>query len=113
MRLPRASDAVVDAQKVRDYLLSPSHRFGRHKARFFNRLGYVRSHWQLLRDDLVELAKQEDATPGRPNAYGSTYKQHATLTGPSGRSARIITVWIVLLGEKIPRFVTAFPGDER
>ena len=30
-------------------------------------------------------------------------------SGPNGRSAGIVTVWIILIGETVPRFVTAYP----
>ena len=33
MRLPGAQRAIIDAAKVRDYLLSPEHPVGRAKAR--------------------------------------------------------------------------------
>lgn len=32
-----------------------------------------------------------------------------TLVGPSGRSADVLSVWIVRTGEELPRFVTAYP----
>jgi hypothetical protein len=34
----------------------------------------------------------------------------ATLTGPSGRQATVVTVWIVPNGRDFAHFVTAFPG---
>ncbi|TVQ42895.1 MAG: hypothetical protein EA370_00040 [Wenzhouxiangella sp.] len=38
--LPNPEQAVVDERKIRDYLLSPVHAVGRHKAQFFRALGY-------------------------------------------------------------------------
>jgi hypothetical protein len=32
-----------------------------------------------------------------------------TLTGPAGRSAQVVTVWVVRVGEDFARFVTAYP----
>jgi len=40
-KVPNHDRAVIDERKVRDYLLSPVHPIGRHKARFFYRLGYI------------------------------------------------------------------------
>jgi hypothetical protein len=37
---------------------------------------------------------------------------HGTITGPSGRAAGVVAVWIILNGEDFPRFVTAYPGEE-
>ena len=32
---------------------------------------------------------------------------------PSGRTAEVVSVWVVRAGEGIPRFVTAYPGGGR
>ncbi len=52
MRLPNAEKAVIDAEKLRDYLLSPSHPVGRFKAVFFASLGYNQGNWQQFETDL-------------------------------------------------------------
>jgi hypothetical protein len=44
--------------------------------------------------------------------YGRKYEVRGMITGPSGRSADIVTVWIVLHGQDRPRFVTAYPGEK-
>ena len=54
--LPNASQAVVDPSKVRDYLLSSSHPIGRFKSVVSLALGYTRSEWVRLRDDLLTVA---------------------------------------------------------
>jgi hypothetical protein len=45
------------------------------------------------------------------NEFGRKYRVRGVLTGPNGRRAGIVTVWIVLEREAVPRFVTAFPGE--
>lgn len=35
------------------------------------------------------------------------------MTGPNGKHALVVSIWIVRDGEDIPRFVTAFPGRKR
>ncbi len=113
MRLPEADAATIDSAKVRDYLLSESHPVGRFKASFLSSLGYEPAHWELLRDDLRALAREETATPGLRTSYGQKYEVRGTLSGPNGRSAAVVTVWIILHGESSPRFVTAFPGVKK
>jgi hypothetical protein len=44
MKLPFAENALVDAEKVRDYLLSPLHPVGRFRAVFFAGLGYTQEN---------------------------------------------------------------------
>lgn len=109
MRIPGAKRAVIDPDKIRDYLLSELHPVGRFKARFFGMLGFRRAEWQRLAEILEEIA-QAEAVSGKASAFGQKFEVHATLTGPSGRSAGVVVVWIVRLGENFPRFVTAYPG---
>ena len=110
MPLPGAEQAIVDPAKVRDYLLSFEHPVGRAKAAFFATLGFTRDRWPELREALLQLARTEPATPGADTPFGQKYHVAGTIQGPSGRAAIVVTVWIVLTGEKRPRFVTAYPG---
>jgi hypothetical protein len=52
-------------------------------------------------------------TPSRLSQVtaGTKYAIIGPLTGPNGRVAEIVTVWIILAGEDAPRFVTAYPKD--
>ena len=109
MRLPNADNAVVPVEKLRDYLLSRFHPVGRFKARFFTALGYRRDEWPRLERDIRALLGG-DAAKTEMTSYGQKYEVRGTITGPSGGTAHIVTVWIVLQGEHIPRFVTAYPG---
>jgi hypothetical protein len=43
--------------------------------------------------------------------YGTKYAIIGPLTGLNGRVAEILTVWIILAGEDVLRFVTAYPKD--
>lgn len=110
MRLPNADLAVVDDAKVRDYLLSPTHPVGRFKSAFFVALGFTPDRWQALRDDLLELARTGEALPGQHSPFGLKFEIRATLRGPSGRQANVVTVWMVSNGQDFPHLVTAHPG---
>ncbi len=52
MKLPNADNLVIEREKIVDYLLNPTHRFGGSKARFFDRFGFVADHWQRLAEAL-------------------------------------------------------------
>jgi len=110
VNLPGWERAVVDSAKVRYYLLSTSHPVGRFKAAFFNALGYTDVSWPVLQNDLLAIAGSDAAAPGQTSEFGEKYEIRATLVGPSGRSATVVTAWIVRTGEDFPRFITAFPG---
>lgn len=110
MRLPGLDRAVVSGSKIRDYLLSDSHPVGRFKAAFFAALGYSAGRWEDLAADLQRHALDNQASATEANQYGQKYEVRGTITGPTGRGAILVVVWIVLRGEDFPRFVTAFPG---
>jgi hypothetical protein len=109
LKLPGASRAVVADEKVRDYLLSPVNPRTMGKVAFFRALGLHLDNWSLLRDALLQLAIGGDADAGQHRAFGAKYQIRATLTGPTGRQATILTVWIIDAGDDAPRFVTAHP----
>ncbi len=108
--LPNADKAVIDPAKVRDYLLSSSHPVGRFKANVFTSLGYAQEDWQLLRDAILELARTGVASEGQPSLYGRKYEVSGILIGPSGRAGSFVTVWLVPVGQEVPRFITAIPA---
>jgi len=110
VRLPGVENAVIDPKKIRDYLLSTTHPLGRFKANFFVGLGYEAANWSLLATDLRAVAAEQEAELSQLTQYGQKYVVRSMLKGPSGQAAEIVTVWIILVGERVPRFVTAFPG---
>lgn len=80
---------------------------------FFQALGYRQEEWQLLASDLLRIAKDGAVSTGPSTDYGQKYEVRGRLIGPAGRSAAIVTAWIVLRGEAAPRFVTAFPENRQ
>ena len=109
MQIPNADRAVVEAAKLRDYLLSQAHPVGRFKAAFFLALGYSPDRWNQLEADLRSQHLPREAATDAPTPYGQKYVIRATLVGPAGRSATVISVWVVRAGEDFARFVTAYP----
>ncbi len=110
MLLPNSDRAVIDSTKLRYYLLSTSHPVGRFKARFFESLGYSTENWEQIETDIRDLIAVAEARPGEKTGYGQKYEVRGAMTGPNGRSAEVVTVWIVLTGEDVPRFITAYTG---
>jgi hypothetical protein len=53
---------------------------------------------------------ENEALATQHNEYGQKYEVRGKIEGPTGRSASLVAVWIVLPGEDFPRFVTAYPG---
>lgn len=111
MRLPRADSAIIDDRKLREYLLSAEHPVGRFKAAFFRSLGYGPGEANLLREALLAHAREGEAELGEASAYGQRYRVRGILRGVAGRSAAVVSAWIVPSEEEAPRLVAAFPGD--
>lgn len=107
--LPNGGQAIIPAEKVRDYLLSPVNPRTKGKPAFFHALAFGLENWEALRVALAEVARTGTATAGQTSEFGTKYEIRATITGPTGRRATIRTVWIVNAGETLPRFITAFP----
>lgn len=73
MKLP-ADVAVISPEKLRDYILSPTHPDGRSKAAYLSRFGYSQTDWRLLEHDLRAQHLIIDVAPGRPSLYGTKYE---------------------------------------
>lgn len=110
MKLPNAADAIIDEEKIRDYLLSRSHPIGRFKAVYFEALGFESVNWQELANAIRSLAEDADAERSDRNEFGQKFTVSGRIIGPNRSEALIVTVWIVLNSESIPRFITAYPG---
>lgn len=108
MNLANAERAEVPPEKVRDYLVSPSHPVGRFKARFFQSIGYDLKNWQALSERLLDLARtgevEEISSP-----YGRKFRIIAPLASIIGKEVPVVTIWILSSNDAAPRFVTAYP----
>ena len=111
--LRNAAQAIIEPGKLRGYLLSRTHPVGRFKAIFFRSLGYSVSRWQLLEIDLRKHLVANEPESEEVTAHGRKFVVRGRIEGPSGRSAELVTVWIILAGEEVPQFVTAYPGGSR
>lgn len=110
MQLPGVDGAVIEPAKLRDYVLSPTHAIGRFKARFFFALGYTQDDWPALERELRRHAEHGEATGGESSVHGQKFAVRGRLSGPAGREAEVVAIWIIRTAEDFPRFVTAFPG---
>jgi len=111
-RLLNSDDAIIDPVKLHGFLLSVSHPIGRFKARFFARLGYTSANWPMLMEALRDQHLTQRAELVESNQHGRKYEIRAILKGPTGRSALLSSIWMIAVDEDVPRFITAYPGEE-
>lgn len=98
----------MDIGKLRDYCLNPAHSRGRHRARTFqSALGMKAQHADVLHDQLLLAAREEDANPPKMDAYGQRYAIDSTVIH-DGRRATVRSAWIVLSGEDAPRLASCY-----
>ncbi len=109
LKLPNGERAIVPDAKLSMYLLSSTHPFGRSKARFFERLGFSLDHPEHLRVALLDLALSADMQE-ITFEYGKKYTGPGFIVSPTGRTALVVTVWVMIPGAAAPTLVTAYPG---
>jgi hypothetical protein len=107
--VPNRDQATIDPVKISDYLLSDSHPVGRSEARFFKHFGFREDAPEELTRALRAHVQDYLVAAIEVSPYGAKYRVEGPLFSPDGRNPRVTTVWMILDGETIPRFVTAFP----
>ena len=112
MSIPDADIATATREKVHGYLLNLHHPDGGSKAIWFHSLGYELEDWQLLADDLLQIARTCEGYDTERSPYGVKYKASGTVGRPGCRPGHVLTVWIVEPDEP-PRLVTAYPDDDK
>lgn len=74
MKIPNATRAVVDIEKLRGYCLNPDHPRGNHKARLFaSILGLTADEAEELRARLIDIVRTHDAIVKDHDRYGERY----------------------------------------
>ena len=64
---------------------------------------------EAIRDAVLAEVSIDMLQPQGQNNFGNLYRAYIRVTGSTGLSRRIRTVWIVRFEEDIARFVTAVP----
>jgi hypothetical protein len=111
MRIPNAASAIVDRQKIEDYLLNSAHPDNGGKAAFFFLMGFAREQWQTLAVALRTMAANASVVTRVESIHGEKYVLEAEIETPSGRTPSLRSVWIVDRGANAPRLVTCYPTE--
>jgi hypothetical protein len=86
-----SAQAVIDPRKITDYLLRPLEDSD--KSAFLARAGYTEDNPEVLLSDIRHQLLPLDAVDLGPFAFGRKYEITGTLTGPTGRSLRVRSIW--------------------
>ena len=109
IRLQSAEEADVPMAKIVRYLLNPSHRSGKSKARFFLSHGFTADQWQRLAAALRDHAKDNEITKREPTPLGERVVVEGPMHLADGVVASVRVIWFVESGERTPRLATAYP----
>jgi hypothetical protein len=93
MKLPSASQLIVERDKISEYLLNPLHRYGAAKERFFTIFGFRADSWQILAEALCEHGRTHNIVRAHETGFGMRYIVEGELNTPLGRRPRVRTVW--------------------
>ena len=109
MKLLNAENAVVEREKIADYLLNVAHRYGASKAVFFSRIWLSAGRVGATADALREHGQAYEVTKTKETPFGPPYEIDGELNTSNGQSPRIRTVWQLDHGQTAPRLITAHP----
>jgi hypothetical protein len=105
MKLP--ADTLIARRKVSEYLLVS--RPEDDKSAFLARAGYVPDMADRLLADLGTQLLPLDAKLLEHGEYGMKYEIRGKLTGPNGRTLRVVSIWMIEEHGGKAKFVTLYP----
>ena len=109
MKLPNAESAVVEPEKITEYLLNAAHPDNGGKAAFFEALGFQRQEPQVLAEALMDLARQAEVMQTVQSPHGWKYIVVGQIKSPLAKAGKVRTVWIIDKGCHMARLVTVYP----
>lgn len=109
IKIPNASKARVDRDKIVNYLLSTTHPDGQSKARFFIRFGFSAESWYVLANALLHHCASNPVIELVRSEYGVRYVVEGAMLSPDKRNPRVRTVWLIEKSGTFPRLITAHP----
>jgi hypothetical protein len=112
VKLPNLGSAIIEREKIVDYLLNPAHPDNGGKAAFFLSLGFNQDNWQKLALAFRGLVEKVEIAKSVETFHGCKYILEGRIETPGGKSPVVRTVWIVDRGADAPRLVSAYPCQE-
>ncbi len=74
MTLPNAHLALVEREKITEYLLNTEHLYGASKARFFSAFGFDAEAWETMAQALREHAQRYEVSRTRETLFGPRFE---------------------------------------
>lgn len=93
MRLPRYQQASIPKSKFTEYALNPSKDANKAEA-FRKALGYTLENVDDLIEQINAKLPEYTAVEKGDRGWGMTYEVVMDITGPNGKTAKVLTAWI-------------------
>jgi hypothetical protein len=104
-----ASAIYINPAKLINYALNLDHSRGGHKARVFRAaLGYTIDNYQMLLNQIVELAPDGDAIVTYEDQFGIYLRVDLVISGVAGQITVVRTGWIIAPENDIAKLTTLF-----
>ncbi len=100
-------DTFIARRKISDYLLVS--RPEDDKSGFLAGAGYIPETTDRLLADLRTQLLPHEAKFLERGEYGTKYEIRGKLTGPNGRTLRVVSIWMVEHAGGKSKFVTLYP----
>ncbi len=113
--LPNYDKAVIPKPKLVKYSLNMEHPKGRkEKAIAFKKaLGYNKGNYKELMDNIHKNVGKYKAREKGIDRYGLKYEVVMNLTGPNGKSANVLTGWIIRDEVDIPTLTSTYVTNKK
>ena len=109
LKLPNGKSAVIEKEKILDYLLNEAHPDNAGKAAFFSGLGFHKDNWLNLISIFKLIAQTAEVSKSMESPHGWKYVVDGDIEAPEGNISLVRTIWIIDRGDDKPRLVTAYP----
>lgn len=95
--------------KIENYLLSLINPYTKPRAIYFRSKGFTETNTGLFEMLLLKIIRLNDVAGNEQSKYGKKYIVDGKIQTPVGEHISLRTVWIVDIGKRKPKFVTAYP----
>ena len=109
MKLPENS--ILAPEKFHGYLLKKMP--DNDKSIFLAIAGYSLENWNLLVNDIRTQILPLDAVFERETPFGNLYEIRGIITGPNGKTLKVVSIWMIESKSKVSKFITLYPDKEK
>jgi hypothetical protein len=106
-KIPNAKNAEIPKEKLTEYALNPLKEPNKALA-FEKALGYTIFNVNKLIENIKSNIENFNAIDKGDNGWGHRYEILMTITGPNGKTANIITAWIIDNDKDFPRLTSTY-----